>query len=240
MGLRRNGGMRGHGEGRRSRVLSRAVALIGACVIELVTGLALVTGWRHRNPTAAIAPLGRVTQAILLRRRAPTRRRLPIIRGALVRGAPLGSMEPPSLPGVRIQRRGLRRRSLAYWSAAATVAARRAAKAQAQIRQYHPGSGELPRWWKSAWETPRARPSFPWSRQPLSSWFDVSFDRKTGMTVVRIGRRCRIVFLLIEPFFACVLDHLNPDPGRGDLFDRKYLPAPLVLPGPDLAPARPD
>lgn len=84
--------------------------------------------------------------------------------------------------------------------------------------------GSLP---VSPFVKPFAHPSFPWSRQPLGKHFDV--DAHTGMVSVR-GKRCELAFFLILPGFGCALGPLDPEPGRGDLFDPKYQPQPLELP----------
>jgi len=150
---------------------------------------------------------------------------------------PLHRVAPLNLPGLHLPAVEPQRSPM-DWAEAAKLAADRVAEAKDRAARYRPGSGELPAWWQAAWSPPKPYPVFPWSRQPLTSWFDVDFDRKNLVTTIRLGRRCRIVFLWIEPLFACVLDQLAPDPGRSDLFDRKYLPAPLELPKSDLPPAR--
>jgi hypothetical protein len=80
---------------------------------------------------------------------------------------------------------------------------------------------------KSPFRTSSARPAFPWSRQPLGKHFDA--DPHTGIVSLR-GKRCTLAFFLILPGFGCALGPLDPDPGRGDLFDPKYQPHPLELP----------
>ena len=72
-----------------------------------------------------------------------------------------------------------------------------------------------------------ARPSFPWSRQPLTKHFD--FDPHTGIITLST-KRCTIALLLIVAGFGCDLGHLDTGPGQGDLFDPKYKVAPLTLP----------
>jgi hypothetical protein len=68
------------------------------------------------------------------------------------------------------------------------------------------------------------RPSFPWSRQPLGKHFDA--DLHQGVVSLN-GKRCMIGLFLIFPIFGCGVGHLDPEPGRGDLFDPKYAPQPL-------------
>jgi len=84
--------------------------------------------------------------------------------------------------------------------------------------------GSIP---KSPFKVASARPAFPWSRQPLGKHFDA--DPHTGIVSVG-GKRCTLAFFLILPGFGCSFGPLDPEPGRGDLFDRKYQPQPLELP----------
>lgn len=225
-------------ERRRARALSRAVAFVGACAVQAIGALALVLGWRHGNPASVVPPTV-VTDVIGMRRRAPPRRPPQITHGVPIGALPSPTFQPPTLPAFTVARPVFRRRSLAHWASAATVAAGHAATAQALALGYHPGDGALPPWWNAAWGVEKRHPQFPWSRQPLTSWFDFDFDRGTLVITLHIGRRCAIALGLIVPFagFGCAVGRLPPDPGRSDLFDRKYLPAPLVLPGPDLPPA---
>jgi hypothetical protein len=82
------------------------------------------------------------------------------------------------------------------------------------------------------------RASFPWSRQPLSRAFD--FDPDSFELSLNLGKRCRLTFFMLVPALGCVLGSINPEPGRADLFDPKFRPAPIELPVPALAqqPAR--
>jgi hypothetical protein len=84
--------------------------------------------------------------------------------------------------------------------------------------------GSIPR---SPFRTRSARPAFPWSREPLGKHFDA--DPHTGIVTLR-SKRCTLAFFLILPGFGCALGPLDPEPGRGDLFDPKYQPQPLELP----------
>lgn len=72
------------------------------------------------------------------------------------------------------------------------------------------------------------RPSFPWSRQPLGKHFDS--DPSTGMMLSLRSKRCIIGIFIILPGFGCDVGHLDPEPGRGDLFDPKYRSQPLEVP----------
>jgi hypothetical protein len=103
--------------------------------------------------------------------------------------------------------------------AAAVVISRSVAE---QLRDGSMGS--MPR---SPFRTSSARPAFPWSREPLGKHFDA--DPHTGIVTLR-SRHCTLAFFLILPGFGCALGPLDPEPGRGDLFDPKYQPQPLELP----------
>ena len=39
-----------------------------------------------------------------------------------------------------------------------------------------------------------------------------------------------IGLFIILPIFGCDVGHLDPEPGRGDLFDPKYKPQPIEVP----------
>ena len=80
---------------------------------------------------------------------------------------------------------------------------------------------------KSPFRIASAQPEFPWSRQPLGKHFDA--DPHTGIVSLS-SKRCTLAFFLILPGFGCAVGHLDPEPGRGDLFDPKYKPQPLELP----------
>ncbi len=71
------------------------------------------------------------------------------------------------------------------------------------------------------------RPSFPWSRQPLGKHFDA--DLHSGVVSLH-GKRCMIGLFIILPIFGCDVGHLDPEPGRGDLFDPKYKSQPIEVP----------
>ncbi len=105
--------------------------------------------------------------------------------------------------------------------AAAVVVARSTAD-----QQRDEAMGSMP---TSPFRTRSARPAFPWSRQPLGKHFDA--DPHTGIISVS-GKRCTLAFFLILPGFGCAIGPLDPEPGRGDLFDPKYRPQPLELPEP--------
>lgn len=78
------------------------------------------------------------------------------------------------------------------------------------------------------------RPAFPWSRQPLSRAFD--FDPDTFEATLYLGKHCRLSYFLFVVGFGCILGPINPEPGRGDLFDPKFRSAPIEVPAPLMAP----
>ncbi|MGH8255890.1 MAG: hypothetical protein ACRET0_06715, partial [Steroidobacteraceae bacterium] len=119
------------------------------------------------------------------------------------------------------------------WARAAQLAAAGVAQAGRLAQRRQRASGELESTWPAGRGSSNPQPAFPWSRQPLTPWLD--FDPKTLTTSIRLGRHCGIGFVLILPVFGCVLGHVDPDPGRADLFDPKFRPAPLELPTPALA-----
>ena len=72
-----------------------------------------------------------------------------------------------------------------------------------------------------------ARPAFPWSRQPLGKHFDADPHTAT----ISVGNdRCVFALVLFLPVFSCNPGHVDPEPGRGDLFDPQYRPQPLERP----------
>jgi hypothetical protein len=114
------------------------------------------------------------------------------------------------------------------WLASAHQAAREVLAAEAIEAKRNSRMGEG--WWL-AQEAKQSRfvhrNSFPWSRQPRRSWVDV--DPATFLVTFTLGKRCQVVLFLIVPGFGCALGALNPEPGRGDLFDPKFLSQPLNI-----------
>ncbi|MFT3907209.1 MAG: hypothetical protein QM718_12940 [Steroidobacteraceae bacterium] len=101
--------------------------------------------------------------------------------------------------------------------------ARRAVAADIAQGAPRPDMGSIP-------ESPLAASSasiaqYPWSRQPLSRHFDFH----AGVLTLRT-RRCVIGLIIVLPAFGCLLGHIDPEPGRSDLFDGKYQAPPLQLP----------
>jgi hypothetical protein len=63
----------------------------------------------------------------------------------------------------------------------------------------------------------------------------LDFDPDTFEVTVYLGKRCRLSYFLFVAGFGCVLGPINPEPGRGDLFDPKFRSAPVELPVPLMA-----
>ncbi len=97
-----------------------------------------------------------------------------------------------------------------------------AAKALGQRRDRAMGSTPV-----SPYHHAPPRPSFPWSRQPLGKHFDA--DLHSGVVSLR-GKRCMIGLFIVLPVFGCDAGHLDPEPGRGDLFYPQYKPQPIEVP----------
>ncbi|MGH8228074.1 MAG: hypothetical protein ACREU3_09265 [Steroidobacteraceae bacterium] len=219
----------------------RAAAIVAACAVQLILALALLSGWRYRRPAV---PVPTVTPMPVMLLRGSAARALGEERTparAAIRLLPPIRTPSPTLPNLDLSPPEPRTvehppREPLDWAAAAQRAARRVVGQGALLRRYHPGSAELPPWWHigpdSRSSTP---PSFPWSRQPLTSWFDIDYDHHWPAVSVSIAGRCKLFLALSLPFFGfgCAIGHL-PDQSRGDLFDPEYLPRPLRLPGPAL------
>lgn len=213
----------------------RATTLIAACLLEVLLVMVLVRSLRSAlpGPTVVMAFVSRAQllkaasvsapQAPLLRAR-PGRILLPQLSVPDARSLPQPSARfPPAVPS--ITRRVHTQRD---WAEAARQAAADAAGQAVLTRQRLAALDELP-----DGNQPRSHASFPWSHQPLASWFD--FDAHTLTTSLHLGKHCEFVLFVILPGFGCVLGHLD-DESRGDLFDPALLPPVLQLPAP-LMPA---
>ena len=110
------------------------------------------------------------------------------------------------------------------WNGELSAAAAASIGNSSRERRRDAGMGSTP---DSPYLTTPKRPEFPWSHQPLGKHYD--FDSSTGVFTLRSGR-CVIAFWLIIAGFACPLGHADPEPGAGDLFDRKYAAGDLQLP----------
>lgn len=87
-------------------------------------------------------------------------------------------------------------------------------------------------WADAASATVHPYPAFPWSRQPLTLWFD--FDVGTLTSSIHIGKHCEVVFFVILPAFGCLLGHIDPEPVEVNLLDPRSQAPPLELPPPAL------
>jgi len=115
------------------------------------------------------------------------------------------------------------------WAASAQRAAKEllASEATEHERNAKMGTG----WWLAQDAKQRRRtpgPAFPWSHQPQTSWVD--FDPNSLVITFTLGRRCQLSVFLLVPGFGCVVGYLDPEPGRGDLFDSRYRSSPIELP----------
>jgi hypothetical protein len=110
------------------------------------------------------------------------------------------------------------------WNSELSAAAAASIEQASHERRRTSRMGSTPR---SPYVTTPTRPEFPWSHQPLGKHYD--FDSDTGVFTLRSGR-CVLAFWLILAGFACPLGHADPEPGEGDLFDRKYAAGELQLP----------
>ena len=114
------------------------------------------------------------------------------------------------------------------WAAAAHQAARDLLAAEASERERNSKMG--PGWWIAQDAKHRRRvagSSYPWSHQPLTSWVDI--DPDSFVISFTLNQRCQLIVFLFVAGFGCALGHLDPEPGRADLFDPKYRTAPLEL-----------
>jgi hypothetical protein len=209
---------------------SRRIALLAVVALHLLGGLLIGSAFRTSrtpvpddpamvwigwpDPAAAKAPRPR---ALPLRAQPP---RAPLL-SPQPRVAPAGTQVAPITvsPAVTGSARPTTNWRLEAQRAAGTLIAR------SDSDRHRDGlMGSIPR---SPFGTRSPRPAFPWSRQPLSKHFDA--DPHTGMISLS-GKRCTLAFFLILPGFGCALGPLDPEPGRGDLFDPKYKLQPLELP----------
>lgn len=223
------------------RKVIRCLALAGACALQLIFISVLVASWRIRSPPAPAQAIA-MTQIVVpsaASNSAPQSSPAPIATAAL---APVPMTLTPAAPLLQLPSAGpplpARTATSTDWAQAARLAAVGAARAELLAQRRRQASGERAPTAADGAHSADQQPSFPWSRQPLTSWFD--FDPKTLAASIRLGRRCEFVLVLILPGFGCALGHLDPNPGRSDLFDPKFRPAPLQLPAPALpVPAAP-
>jgi hypothetical protein len=189
------------------RYIRRSAALFGALALQLLFGLGFVRAFRVQKHSAVPAEVA-VIQASVVIRRAPD------LRGTAagaVPSVPLPIAPPPppssldaSLPHLTLP---ALIRSPVDWSAAALLAASGEADTLKLAEQRRRVTGDI------AWIDPRTSTAavpqrFPWSHQPLTSWFD--FDARHLTTTISLGKHCSLSFFLILPAFGCILGHIDP------------------------------
>jgi len=194
--------------------------LIGVAVL-LLHGLAAV--WLFSAPPQRTSEIGDVTAmtwVVIAERQPetpPVRAQPPLSPARATMSAPPAPItEPlsqPAAPATAV--------APPDWHGLLEASAR--AAAQGALRQPRT-MGEIP---TSPYQSRQSTPSFPWSREPISKYFD--FDRESGIATLSLGR-CRLAFLLIIPGFGCALGRVDPEPGRADLFDERYTAPPIELP----------
>jgi hypothetical protein len=197
---------------------ARAIALLAVIALHLFGGLLFIRGLRDSRGTEPANPLtvwlalsGSVNPVAARQRQvAPEKSRSPGAEPAPQEIAPPTAAITAS-PSVD-------------WNRELDAAAAASIERASRERRRNSGMGSTPHSPYSAMPT---RPAFPWSHQPLGKHFD--FDSSTGLLTLR-GKRCVLALWLILPGFACATGPVDPEPGEGDLFDRKYAPWELELP----------
>jgi hypothetical protein len=225
----------------RSREISRYLAWIAACALQLLFALAFLglgRGGGSRLPPPAVT-----AQIVLLPPNEASTTSAAAAPAPRLMPSPLSG--PPVTPQLSVpeinfpsQRKPTPPQPSANWAQAALLAAAQVVGARTLAQRRRQASGEMP--WPDAMPPPRAGASIPWSHQPLTRWFD--FDPATLVSSVNLGKHCQLVFFVILPGFGCILGHI--DSGGGGHFEasfdlRSLEPPPLELPGPVL-PTPPD
>ena len=196
---------------------ARVIALLAVVALHLLGGLLFIRGRRDSRPAEPANPLtvwlalsgSEHPVATHQRPMAPDQSRTPSAEPAPRNSAPPTAAITAS-PNTD-------------WSGELRAAAANSIERASHERRKS-GMGSTPR---SPYTIMPARPAFPWSHQPLGKHYD--FDSGTGLLTLR-GKRCVLAIWLILPGFACAAGPLDPEPGEGDLFDRKYAPRELELP----------
>jgi hypothetical protein len=197
---------------------ARVIALLAVVALHLFGGLLFIRALRTSRATEPASPLtvwlawsgSEVPVEAPKRRMSPRNSRTRVAGTAAQNDAPPAGPIAPS-PGVD-------------WNGELRTAAAASIEGASRRRRQDSGMGSTPR---SPYSIMPARPAFPWSHQPLGRHFD--FDASTGLLTLR-GKRCVLAIWLILPGFACAAGPVDPEPGEGDLFDRKYAPWALELP----------
>jgi hypothetical protein len=205
----------------------RIPVFIAVLAIHLVSLAALLEAMRERKRPAtdedvvsALIYLPETTPKVVLPGRARSAPRAHNTAPASIQTSPQALQQlPDTLP---------QREEFIDWAAAAHQAARDllAAEASKRERNSRMGTG----WWLAQDARHRRRAagsSYPWSHQPQTSWVDI--DPDSFVISFTLDRRCQLVVFLFVAGVGCALGHLDPEPGRADLFDPKYRAAPLEL-----------
>jgi hypothetical protein len=210
----------------RSRVeqsISRRIALLAVVGLHLLGGLLIGSAFRVTRIPQSAGPtmvwLGWPDPGGAKAPRATPIRPQLRKQAAQIAAAPVPRLTTPLLAAMPVPAR-----PASYWRLEAERAAAAVLTRSAADQQRDALMGSTP---QSPFRTRSARPAFPWSRQPLGKYFDA--DPHTGIVSLH-GKRCTLAFFLILPGFGCAVGPLDPEPGRGDLFDPKYQPQPLELP----------
>ena len=198
--------------------------------LHLLFIAALIETTRERNSltatehvVGALIYLPDLTPAAARANRAP----------AMPKAPPTAKASPASEPpAAHLPQQPEHRDDVIDWTANAQQAARNilAAEAIEHARNSKMGAG----WWLAQdmkQQRRVGRTPFPWSRQPGPSGVDI--DPESFVITFRLNRRCQVSVFLILPGFGCALGHLDPEPGRADLFDPKYRSVPIELPPPN-------
>ncbi len=206
---------------------ARLYALLAVVGLHLLVGLLITTGTpREPPPIEASHPV-----IVWLARSGtahPAERRP---RGKTAADLRAGNEGPPGAAAARRAELLAPAKAAAAipsvdWNSELSAAAAASIGNSSRERRRNSSMGSAP---NSPYLATPTRPEFPWSHQPLGKHYD--FDSSTGVFTLRSGR-CVIAFWLIIAGFACPLGHADPEPGEGDLFDRKYAAGELQLPKP--------
>jgi hypothetical protein len=204
---------------RRTLIFAAVMALHVAAIAVLITAA------RERKPLATEEVV--VSTLIYLQntssRLAPSLRHTPPGVSATV-----PSLTEPTPEVLQQSNDAVQKQELIDWTAAAHQAAREllAAEAAERVRNSKMGTG----WWLDQDAKQRRRtttPAFPWSHQPQTSWMEIDPD---SLVITFRSERCQLSIFLVVAGFGCALGHIDPAPGRADLFDPKYHSTPLELP----------
>ena len=204
----------------------RTLIFVAVLALHVAFIAVVIEAARKRKPLATDE--GVVSTLIYLPFTSPKAGTSGVLRSAPRAPATVPSLTEPIPEAFQLPNEPLQKQEFIDWAAAAHQAARDllAAEATERARNSKMGSG-----WLLAQEAKQRRrtmtPAYPWSHQPLTSWVDIDPD---SFVITFRNRRCQLSFFLVIPGFGCALGHLDPEPGRVDLFDPKYRSPPLELP----------